>query len=129
MKLKYKSSSWVSSPIDETKIKEDIFETDYIPYKETTKGDFLILDFNDGNVDHHLELNSSSVYIKYGEQIIQLKYHEYVPMEYKSPEKNIIFDWYLKTITINLEEIVFEYDILYEKNLFTSNIVSLKFQK
>jgi len=50
-------------------------------------------------------------------------------MEYKTPEKNLIFDWYLKNVNIGLKEITFEYDILHEKNLLTSNLVSLKFQK
>lgn len=129
MKLKYKSISWIDSPIDNSKLKEDIFETDYIPYKESTKNEYLVLDFNDGKKDHHLELSKDEIFIKYGEQIINLKYHKYASMEYKTPEKNLIFDWYLKNVNIGLREITFEYDILHEKNLLTSNLVSLKFQK
>ena len=42
MKLKYKSISWIDSPIDNSKLKEDIFETDYIPYKESTKNENMV---------------------------------------------------------------------------------------
>ena len=76
-----------------------------------------------------MELSKDEILIKYGEQIINLKYHKYASMEYKTPEKNLIFDWYLKNVNIGLKEITFEYDILHEKNLLTSNLVSLKFQK
>ncbi len=129
MKLKYKSISWIDSLVDGSKLKEDIFETDYIPYEESTKDEYLILDFDDGNMKHHLEISNNRIFIKYGERNIDLKYHEYVFMNYKGPIKNIVFYWYLKNVSIGLNEITFEYDILNDNTLITSNIVTLKFQK
>ncbi|ACF07422.1 Uncharacterised protein [Metamycoplasma arthritidis] len=121
MKLKYQSSSILADGKT-----NEIFETDFVDYEEKVSNEFIILDFVDQrNTSHHLEISANEINIQYGQQKIKLIKNERVNTIYRTKVKDFNLDWYLKHVDIGFDEIKFEYDILQETNLITSNIVKL----
>ncbi len=106
---------------------EQIFETDWIDYSEEVKDKFLVIEFIDQtNTHHHLEISSDEINFKYGEQKVHMTLQNREKGLFKNPVKDIFFDWYLKSVFMSKEVIKFNYDILVDDQIITSNAVVIE---
>ncbi|AWX42490.1 Uncharacterised protein [Metamycoplasma cloacale] len=123
MKLKFKSTTYLS--IDDSS--SSIFETDWIDYKETVKDEFIVLDFIDQtNTAHHLEISEKAVNFSYGIQSFNLVLHQRQKGLFKTDVQDFWIDWYLKKVVIAKDTILFDYDILNNDQILTTNRVLIE---